>query len=334
MKARAVLAGRGLVLEEGLDGYSWTASTAPSGTMALLRQLRALFKHQRPRLPAPKGADDMNAWTAYYAWPNFSSMVREADSARASRTDLERSHHLTACLYFGVAALEGFINSHMREHLEQSMSDEDITKYLSKGSIMDKLKKWPKLIIGRRLDIDPTTITLLKGFNSLRGNLTHPKKHTLELARELSTIEPAEVVNAVAEYIVHFHVAAGTAFPYWVFGWNYLNPRTDTYEIAAVNEGQFLFSLQALGFGFNARPSDEHEAARGRYLGSFAGYCEVRDRLNMLEGCEPKQDRFPHMPILCRRWWTPEHQEKCGRVTRDAIERAHELDRHYAKRGA
>ena len=87
-------------------------------------------------------------------------MVREGVSASASRTTMERSHHLTACLYFGIAALEGFINNHMREHLAQSMSGEEITEFLSTGRIMDKLKKWPKKIIGKRLDISADTMRL------------------------------------------------------------------------------------------------------------------------------------------------------------------------------
>ena len=52
-----------------------------------------------------------------------------------------------------------------------------------------------------------------------------------------------------------------------------------SYGIESVNDRQFMFSLQALGFGFNAGLADECDATLGRYLGSFKGYCEVRDRL-------------------------------------------------------
>lgn len=283
-------------------------------------------------MPAPKGADNMSPSTAYYAWQNFSSMTREAVSASASKTSMERSHHLTACLYFGIAALEGFINNHMREHLEQSMSEDEITDFLREGRLMDKLKKWPKKIIGKRLEISADTMKLLREFNLLRGNLTHPKTHGHELSRDLDAIDPAVVVNSVAEYIVHFHVAAGTTFPYWIFGWNYLNPRPSSYQIEPVNDYQFVVSLAKLGLKPPTPLADEADAWLGQHLGTFKGYCEVRDALAKLARCEPRDERFPYQPVLCRRWWIAEHQQSCGCVTREAIQRALDIDTAYAAR--
>ena len=52
----------------------------------------------------------MNPWAINPAWQNFSSLYREAVTASACETGMERSHHLTASLYFGIAAIEAFLN--------------------------------------------------------------------------------------------------------------------------------------------------------------------------------------------------------------------------------
>ena len=52
-------------------------------------------------------------------------MVREANEANGSRTGIEKSHHLTATLYFSIAALEAFLNEKMRKKLKSEGADED-----------------------------------------------------------------------------------------------------------------------------------------------------------------------------------------------------------------
>ena len=85
----------------------------------------------------------MSPWGVNPAWQNFSSLFREASSARDAKTGMERSHHLTASLYFGIATLEAFLNERMRAHLKPTMGEEDIFNILHKGKIVSKLKKWP-----------------------------------------------------------------------------------------------------------------------------------------------------------------------------------------------
>jgi hypothetical protein len=268
----------------------------------------------------------MNPWAVNPAWQNFSSLYREAITAQGFKTGMERSHHLTASLYFGIAALEAFLNEKMRTHLKSTKSDEEIFDYLRKGQIISKLNKWPTELFGKGLALSDGTMELITLFNDVRGDLTHPKTHGQDIYAKLETIDPSSVVSAVAEYIVRYHEATGTRYPYWLFGWNYLNPRPDSYEIFIMNEQQFSFSLQALGFTVLASAHWEAEAWRNRYLGSFEGYCSLRDALGKLGRCEPKFDRFPFRPILCRRWWTSEHQQSCGNVTQDALDTARKLD--------
>lgn len=268
----------------------------------------------------------MNPWAVNPAWQNFSSLFREAATASTCKTGMERSHHLTASLYFGVATLEAFLNEKMRTHLKPTKSEDEIFDYLRKGQIVAKLKKWPTELLAKPLAISDETMGLITAFNDIRSDLTHPKTHGHDIYARLETIDPATVVNSVAEYMVRFHEAAGTRYPYWLFGWNYLNPRHDSYEIFIINDQQFSFSLQALGFEAPAATHWEAEAWCDRYLSKYEGYCAVRDALAKLEHCEPKHARFPFKPVLCRRWWLPEHQQSCGGVSQEALHLARKLD--------
>jgi hypothetical protein len=127
------------------------------------------------------------------------------------------------------------------------------------------------------------------------------------------------VIESVAEVIVRFHEAQATTFPYWLFGWNYLNPRPNSYDIFIINNQQFCWSLQGLGFRTDAGSGGDR--FQQEYMTSFDGYVEVAQALGSIERCQPKAI-FPHMPILCRRWWLSEHQQTCGNVTEQAIEAA------------
>jgi hypothetical protein len=264
----------------------------------------------------------MSPWAANPAWQNFSSLFREATTAQETKTGMEKSHHLTASLYFGIAALEAFLNDKMRAHLNATKSEEEIFDTLRKGKIISKIKKWPAQLLGKPLTLKDGTLDLLTFFNDVRGDLTHPKTHGQDIYARLETVDPISVIDAVAEYIARFHEAGGTKFPYWLFGWNYLNPRTDSYEIFIVNDQQFCFSLQALGFQIPAGDWAKGEVWRDLYLGTFDGYVAVKQCLSSLDRCEPKFSRFPFKPILCRRWWSGEHHRSCGHVTTKALDDA------------
>jgi hypothetical protein len=177
------------------------------------------------------------------------------------------------------------------------------------------LKDWPDKLLGKPLALNPGTIELLSDFNDVRGDLTHPKTQGYDVYERLSEVEPISVVDVVAEYIVRYHAAEGTTYPYWIFGWNYLNPRRDECAIIPIHDQQFSFSLQCLGFQVPAADAVKAEEWRKVYLGSFDGYQAIRASLDAIGQCEPKQVRFPYRPTLCRRWWTTEHHATCGRVT-------------------
>jgi hypothetical protein len=261
----------------------------------------------------------MNPWAINPTWQNYSSLVREATTARMAKTGMERSHHLTASLYFGIAALEAFLNQKMRDALKSRMSEGEIVQFLRKGQIIDKIKKWPIKLINKPPNLSEGILDLLISFNDVRGNLTHPKTEGRDIYEQLETIDPDSVVNAVAEYIVRFHEAEGTRYPYWIFGWNYLNPRPNSYEIFIINDQQFTFSLQAIGFQVPAGSYGDSEAWLNKYLGAYEGYRLIHKELSKLDRCEPKSDRFPFKPVLCRRWWALDHQQSCGHVTEESL---------------
>jgi hypothetical protein len=268
----------------------------------------------------------LGPWSINPAWQNFSSLFREARSAEEAPTDMERSHHLTAALYFGIATLEAFLNREMRSHLKNSKSEEEIFGLLRKGRFMTKLKKWPTEIIGSQPEFPQHQQELLELCNDVRGDLTHPKTMGHDIYERLLAVQPEALVEAVATYMVTFHVAHGTRYPYWVFGWNYLNPSPGTHETILINDQQFCFSLQALGFDVPAADWGRAETWKERYFKSLDGYRAIKDALGGAQGCEPKHDRFPFQPKLCRRWWTPDHHKTCGHVSSESLAAAKRLD--------
>src|SRR3954454_25286899 len=106
----------------------------------------------------------MSPWMVNPAWQNFSSLYREAVAAEEAKTGMERSHHLTSALYFGISALEAFLNSKMRKSIEGTASEEEIFRLLRKEKIDDKLNKWPVKIVGASLAIGHESLTRITFF--------------------------------------------------------------------------------------------------------------------------------------------------------------------------
>jgi hypothetical protein len=263
-------------------------------------------------------------WIPDPIWQNFSSLFREATSALEAKTGMERAHHLTTALYAGLSSIEAFLNAKMRSHMS-SKTEEGINDVLRKAEFKTKIKKWPSEILGAAYNIRSKTVDQLLLLHEIRGHLIHPKTDGHDIYSRLETTEPSVVMESVAEVIARFHEAEGTVFLYWLFGWNYLNPRTDSHDIMIINNQQFCWSLQGLGFKTDAGSGGDR--FQQEYMASFDGYLEVSRALSSIERCQPKTI-FPYMPILCRRWWTLEHQRTCGNVTKQAIDTAM---RHGAK---
>jgi hypothetical protein len=105
-------------------------------------------------------------------------------------------------------------------------------------------------IIGALL---PIVVILISLFYQVRGDETHPQTAGSAIYTRLVSVDPMSLVDSIAEYIVRFLEAEGTHYPYWIFGWNYLNPRPNSYEIIPSNNDQFCFSLQTLALSAHGR---------------------------------------------------------------------------------
>ncbi|MCW9059412.1 MAG: hypothetical protein OQL11_11115 [Gammaproteobacteria bacterium] len=268
----------------------------------------------------------MNPWSTNPCWQNFSSLYREVVAAQEAPNEIGLYHHLTASLYFGMAALEAFLNQQMREHLKSNTQEAEIFATLRRGRITDKLRKWPAKILSDNLPISEQAMEFLVLFNEVRGDLTHPKTNGFDIYTRLEKIEPEAVLLSVAEYIVCFYQVRGENFPYWLFGWNYLNPSHDTHEIIIIHNQQFMFSLQGLGFNVPGHEAFAAEQWQKQNMSSFTGYQKLKRSMESLGHCELKNDRFPYQPKLCRRWWIKEHHKSCGYVSQEAIKRSLEFD--------
>jgi hypothetical protein len=228
---------------------------------------------------------------------------------------MEKTHHFAAALYFGIASLEAFLNKQMRSHLAKDRNEAEIYDVLRKARFLTKLKDWPERISGKPLILDNPVSELLLLAHEVRGDLTHPKSHGLDIYERLHSLKPMAVVHSVAEYIARFCENRDIVYPYWIFGWNYLNRRAESYEIILLNDQQFCHSLTALGWRFNAWDAALAEAWKKPNLGTVAGYAKIRDALGGATSCEPKNARFPFQPKLCRLWWTNEHHATCGHAS-------------------
>lgn len=274
----------------------------------------------------------MTHWFIEPIWQNYSSMYREAVMAHEATTGMEIAHHRMAALYFGISALESFLNLKMRDHLLRVGKDHgEIHGVLRSGGVKNKIKKWPLVITGVNLDLRPDSIERILSINALRGDLTHQKNFWSEAYEELSQTDPVDVVDLVAEFIIEFHHASAEFFPYWIWGWNYLNPQRDAHEIILLNNTQVMHSLNYLGYRFTPGSRLSFEDRQKRALTDYAGYIEIEGFLRTSEQCEPKIEGFPYQPKLCRRWWDLAHQRTCGNVSEEAIRRALEVDAQYGR---
>lgn len=278
---------------------------------------------------------ETDIWVIEPTWQNFSSMYREAVCAHEATTGMEISHHRMAALYFGIATLECFINREMTRHdLVLDVDHEEIHNKLRnpKASLKKKLETWPQIITGKCLSLRPETLPRILAINALRGQLTHLKNYWPDTFDDLARTDPIEVVDLVAEYIIALYRAKGELFPYWVLGWNYLNPSRDGHEIALLPYTQFFHSLMSLGYQFESNTMHGIEAREQEILSTFEAYRKVATFLRSQGQCEPKWDCAPYQPKLCRRWWETAHQQSCGAVSQAALDRAFQFDEEYAAR--
>ena len=239
-------------------------------------------------------------------------MWRSAWEAEHARNDISRYHHLTETLLFGISTLESFLNHQMRVFMADRKTDDTIIDVQRNTHFPNKIKTWPSMILGNNLSLSNCTLKQIFTYNTIRGNLIHPKSSGHDIYKRLEGVLPSKIVNTINEFCICFLATKGEIFPYWLFGWNYFNPRAEHHEIWKLNNQQFLFSLQYLGISTGAGIPDNEVEWQNTYMSSYKGYLKVSKILNQFENCEPKLDEYPLKPILCRMWWDREHEKTCG----------------------
>jgi hypothetical protein len=263
----------------------------------------------------------MNPWLVYPTWQHYSSFFREVTAAADESNNWLRCHHLNSALYFSISFIEALLNEKYRVRLEnEGWNEADILPILRKGSssqnpkkgrtFVEKFTEWPSLITGKNVIVSPALQKVLTAFNEMRGNLTHPKSRGFNLYDELEVTDPQHLFESVAEYAITMFSALDQRYPYWLCGWNYLNPTKTGYEPLLLNDQQFLHSLDYLGLDVPSFDADTAEVWKKKHFESFIGFKTVRQLLAGCPPCEPFDPDLPLRPRLVKTWWDLETFQK------------------------
>ncbi len=260
----------------------------------------------------------MNPWKTNPVWQNFCSLYRESVSSSEAKDDINRYHHSTAALYFGISCLEAFANQSKRASLLSGNTEDEILEVLRSTNFIKKIKKWPKECLGARVPMKSTSMEFIALANRVRGDLTHPKTNGQDVYSQLDEVSSFMMLNVVREYIVRYHELQKTRYPYWIFGWNYLNPPGQVAETILLNDEQFVHSMRSLGLSISGGGYGVEKQWLDTALGSYEHFCGLLEGLDKLEHCEPKAENFPMMPKLCSRFWDQVHRGTCGRPAKSS----------------
>jgi len=229
-------------------------------------------------------------------------MFVEAHRAQTAPNDFVRHHHVRACAYFAISAVEAFLNQRMRKHLEAHGTPEnEILKRLRSTRLNDKREKWPSEMSGRPFSLPAQASRVFEISKALRDEVTHPKRRDHSIYVELDALDASSVCEAVATTVVAVGEALGTPFPYWVLGWNYVGMNGDPcWPVLLNNMNGFYHSLVAMGFQLGSH--DVHWDKT--HMVSLADYHKLQNSLARYPAdIEPYHTLFTRRPRLTRRWW-------------------------------
>lgn len=242
-------------------------------------------------------------WNVDDIWQSYSSMYQEASVTSQSLNDIERYHHLSTSLLFGGCTLEAFLNAKMRSHCKHMAVDENtLIKRLRYTVLREKLEKWPQEFCG--VTIAEPDVNCIGDFLDLRNEVTHRKRRDHSLYKELDEANIFVFVNALQRAMVTVYSGLGQSFPYWLFGWNYVGMNGDETHPCLLSNQQFKHSLNRFGFRVPAWEADAADAWERANMASLAGFVTLKEQVySRCSDIEPRVERFPQMPRLCKRWW-------------------------------
>ena len=249
-------------------------------------------------------ADRVWRWQADYAWHYSSSMFYETHLIGVAANEFIRYHHVRACLYFGVSAVEAFLNQEMRRHLKQRGATEDVIfKKVRYTKIDHKRQEWPSELCGCDVTLPAESEKVFTYSKGIRDEVTHPKREDHSIYLDLDAFDARALTEAVALTIVSIHEGLKRPFPYWVLGWNFVGLNGDAaLPMEANNLNAFYPSLQRM---FDLGPYDVRWDERN--MTTVKQYRRLRKALDAYpHDIEPYVPRFPSKPRLTRRWWDHE----------------------------
>jgi hypothetical protein len=186
----------------------------------------------------------------------------------------------------------------------QGIAEDEIYKTLrANEKFAEKFKKWPKLISGKEVTLPAEISEVLTAMNYIRGDLTHAKSFGHDVYEKLEKVDLQKFVDSIAEYTVQLTSAIGEIYPYWIFGWNYVNVDQSSLSPFLINDQQFVHSLGYLGVAVDSFDSVLSEEWRRVNMRDLAGYRKVKQILANCDTCEPIDPDFQFRPRLCKRWW-------------------------------
>ena len=243
-------------------------------------------------------------WNVDPAWENYSSLHLESSAATRASNPIEKYHHLRAALLFGMASLEAFLNQEMRKKMiAEGRQDNTIAKQL-KTFLGNKTGKWPQIISSKELAVDTNLERLVREYNDLRGETAHPQRREHSFYKALDDMAPDHLRSSVAHYMISITQALNRPFYYWLLGWNFVGFNFDEAAPCLLDNQQFLHSLRNGGLQVPAweySESQKWERENMVTLENFERMIKLMDTLPF--DIEPRQERFPQRPRLCKRWW-------------------------------
>ncbi|MCD9496610.1 hypothetical protein [Photobacterium carnosum] len=262
----------------------------------------------------------MNSWNLDPIFKNYCSMYREATESDRAPHEESMLHHVTSAVYFSIACIEAYLNQLKIEEMRgKGEKEEDILRLIKNSKFAQKLQNWPKEAVGSEVSLK-YPIGVMKHINmfyDVRCGLIHPKLTLSEEYEELKVLTGSTIIEVTASFLAEVWSKKDIPFPYWLLGWNYVNPREHSQEILMLPNNQFLYSLNALDIlvpiGLSRSEQWIHNNMKGAKCWKL-----LHKAMQKKEYCEKQVlpvngDLFFSMkPRLCKEWWVSKHIEVCG----------------------
>lgn len=205
-------------------------------------------------------------------------------------------------IFCGIASVEASLNflfSSSSKSKEAGLSF-DSPKNRSIHKKIEIVSSWSKeLEIERLWKID------FSDFVDIRNETAHPKRRDHGVQDFIDEVDLSIFIRSMKLLTAKLFLAADVEYPYWVHGWNYMNP-IHSSKITLINNTNFLCSLAALGFSFRAGYAPGTLQANSLYCRSVAAY-ELIEKFLSGEGAlvEYVDPSLWTKPLLMRDWHDP-----------------------------